>query len=99
MVKRDVVQVITKGTRIDSNIDSKENNYIANIYDFSYCFGISYADVSTGEVYASLVEGDNDKVIKEIVRNGFKEVKAENIETFLSQLIWEQGGECKLQGP
>ena len=74
MVKRDVVQVITKGTRIDSNIDSKENNYIANIYDFSYCFGISYADVSTGEVYATLVEGDNDKVIKEIVRNGFKEV-------------------------
>ena len=35
MVKRDVVQVITKGTRIDSNIDSKSNNYIANIYDFN----------------------------------------------------------------
>ena len=79
MVKRDVVQVITKGTRIDSNIDSKENNYIANIYDFSYCFGISYADVSTGEVYATLVEGDNDKVIKEIVRNGFKEVIVNDI--------------------
>lgn len=74
MVKRDVIQVITKGTRIDSNIDSKSNNYIANIFDFSYCFGISYADISTGEVYATLVEGDNDKVIKEIVRNGFKEV-------------------------
>ena len=79
MVKRDVVQVITKGTRIDSNIDSKENNYIANIYDFSYCFGISYADISTGEVYAILVEGDNDKVIKEIVRNGFKEVIVNDI--------------------
>ena len=79
MVKRDVVQVITKGTRIDSNIDSKSNNYIANIYDFSYCFGISYADVSTGEVYATLVEGDNDKVIKEIVRNGFKEVIVNDI--------------------
>ena len=79
MVKRDVVQVITKGTRIDSNIDSKENNYIANIYDFSYCFGISYADVSTGEVYATLVEGDNDKVIKEITRNGFKEVIVNDI--------------------
>ena len=79
MVKRDVVQVITKGTRIDSNIDSKSNNYIANIYDFSYCFGISYLDVSTGEVYATLVEGDNDKVIKEIVRNGFKEVIVNDI--------------------
>ena len=74
MVKRDVIQVVTKGTRIDSNIDSKDNNYIANIYDFSYCFGLSYADVSTGEVYATMVEGDNDKIIKEITRNGFKEI-------------------------
>ena len=73
-VKRDVVQVITKGTRLDSNIDSKSNNYIANIFDFSYCFGISYADISTGEVCAMLVEGEKDKVIKEIVRNGFREV-------------------------
>ena len=74
MVKRDVVQVVTKGTRIDANIDSKSNNYIANIYDFSYCFGISYADVSTGEVYATLVEGEKDKVFQEITRNGFREV-------------------------
>ena len=74
MVKRDVIQVITKGTRIDSNIDSKSNNYIANIYDFSYCFGVSYADISTGEVYATMIEGDNEKVIKEITRNGFREV-------------------------
>ncbi len=74
MVKRDVVQIVTKGTRIDSNIDSKDNNYIANIYDFSYCFGLSFADISTGEVSAMLIEGDNDKIIKEVVRNGFKEI-------------------------
>ena len=74
MVKRDVVQVITKGTRIDANIDSKSNNFIANIYNYDYCYGISYADISTGEVYITLVEGEKDKLIKEIVRNGFKEV-------------------------
>ena len=74
MVKRDVVQVITKGTRIDASIDSKSNNYIANIYDFTYCYGISYADVSTGEVYATLVEGEKEKVLQEISRNGFFEV-------------------------
>ena len=74
MVKRDVIQVVTKGTRLDSNIDSKSNNYIANIYDFSYCYGVSYADISTGEVYATLVEGESTKLIQEIVRNGFKEV-------------------------
>ena len=74
MVKRDVVQVITKGTRIDANIDSKNNNFIANIYDFSYCYGISYIDISTGEVYVTLVEGEIERVIKEITRNSFKEV-------------------------
>ena len=74
MVKRDVIQVVTKGTRIDSNIDSKSNNYIANIYAFSYCFGVSYIDISTGEVNCFLVEGENDKVIKEITRHNFREV-------------------------
>ena len=74
MVKRDVVQVITKGTRIDANIDSKNNNYIANIYDFSYCYGISFIDISTGETYVTLIEGEIDRAIKEITRYGFKEV-------------------------
>lgn len=74
MVKRDIIQVVTKGTRIDENIDSKSNNYIANIYSFDYCYGISFADISTGEVYAMLVEGEKEKVIKEIAKHGFKEV-------------------------
>ena len=74
MVNRDVIQVVTKGTRIDENIDSKSNNYIANIYSFDYCFGISFADISTGEIYAMLVEGEKDKVIKEIAKHNFKEV-------------------------
>ena len=74
MVKRDVIQVVTKGTKIDSNIDSKSNNYIANVYAFPYCYGISYADISTGEVYAFLVEGEDSKVIHEITKMGFREV-------------------------
>lgn len=74
MVKRDVIQVVTKGTRIDENMDSKSNNYIANIYNFDYCYGISFADISTGEVYAMLIEGEKDKVIKEVTKHGFKEV-------------------------
>ena len=74
MVKRDVIQVVTKGTRIDSNIDSKNNNYIANIYDFDYCYGISYADVSTGEVYATLLDEDIDKLLHEVVKKGFPEI-------------------------
>ena len=74
MVKRDVIQVVTKGTRIDENMDSKSNNYIANIYSFDYCYGISFADISTGEVYAMLIEGEKDKVEKQVAKHGIKEV-------------------------
>ncbi len=74
MVRRDVIQVVTKGTRLDENIDSKSNNYIANIYNFDYCFGVSFADISTGEVNCMLIEGDKDRLIKEITKFGFKEI-------------------------
>jgi DNA mismatch repair protein MutS len=74
MVKRDVIQVITKGTRLDDSIDAKSNNFIANIYSFDYCYGLSYIDISTGEVYASLIEGEKDKIIKEVARHSFREV-------------------------
>ena len=74
MVKRDVIQVVTKGTEIDSNIDAKSNNYIANIYSFDYCYGVSYADITTGEINVTLVEGDHDKVLKEISKLGVREV-------------------------
>ena len=50
MVKRDVIQVVTRGTRLDDRVDAKSNNYIANIYDFNYCYGISYTDISTGGI-------------------------------------------------
>ena len=73
-VKRDVVQVVTKGTRMDTNLDSKDNNFIANIYDFSYCKGISYTDISTGEFKIELIEGNNEKIIREVVKHGFREL-------------------------
>ena len=74
MVKRDVIQIVTKGTRIDNSLDSKNNNFIANIYDFEYCKGISYTDISTGEFYVELLECSNDDLIREIVRRGFREL-------------------------
>ena len=73
-VKRDVIQVITRGTRLDNNLDSKNNNYIANIYDFDYCKGIAYTDISTGEFFCELLEKDNEDVEREIVKRGFREL-------------------------
>ena len=56
MVERDVIQVVTKGTRIDNTLNEKDNSYIGNICDFEYCYGISYADITTGYFYALIVE-------------------------------------------
>ncbi len=74
MVKRDVIQVVTKGTRLDRTIDAKENNFIGSIYDFEYCYVLSYADISTGEFYSMLLNDDEAIVLREITRLSLKEV-------------------------
>lgn len=51
IVKRDVVRVITPGTVIDQNmLDDKTNNYLCCIY-LDKGFGLSYVDVSTGDLF------------------------------------------------
>ena len=56
IVKRDVTEVISSGTIINSNsLEEKENNYIGSIYDYEYCYAIVYADITTGEQYVSVM--------------------------------------------
>ncbi len=74
VVKREVIQIVTRGTRLDNRVDSKSNNFLANIYDFDNCYCISYIDVSTGEFYCKIIEKDNREIIREVVKNGFNEV-------------------------
>ena len=51
IVKRDVVRVITPGTVIDqSMLDEKTNNYLCCVY-LNSGFGLSYVDVSTGDLF------------------------------------------------
>ena len=59
IVKRDVIRVITPGTAgIDEGERSDDNNFLACIYFKDGNFGISLADVSTGEVITSQGETD-----------------------------------------
>lgn len=54
LVSRDVVRVITPGTVTEGNmLDESKNNYIGSIYVKDKCFGISFADVSTGIIHVS----------------------------------------------
>jgi len=75
MVERGVVQVVTKGTMMESSsLDEKSNNYIGSIFDFSHCFAISYADISTGDINTELINYDIDKLINEVIRLDIKEL-------------------------
>ena len=74
MVERDVIQVVTKGTVMDNRLQEKNNNYIGNIYDFEYCYGISYTDITTGYFYALLIPYDKNKLITEIINREMSEV-------------------------
>lgn len=50
MVKREVIRVVTPGTTlIPQGLDETKNNYIMSIVCMEGCFGISTADISTGQ--------------------------------------------------
>ena len=75
IVKRDIIQIISKGTLInDEALNEHENNYIGNIMDFNHCYMVSYIDISTGEVNITMLEHDKAKLVSEIVSIGIKEI-------------------------
>ena len=75
IVKRDIVQIITSGTRMNSDfLDDGSNNFIGAITDLKYVYVVSYADITTGEVYSFIKEKDNDLIISEILQRNIKEV-------------------------
>ena len=75
IVKRDIIQIISKGTLInDESLVEYENNYIGNIVDFNHCYVISYADISTGEIYTTILEHNKNLVVSEVVSIGIKEI-------------------------
>jgi DNA mismatch repair protein MutS len=54
IVKRDVVEVITPGVALtDKLLDNRSNNFVCAIYFKDEKVGFAFADVSTGEFYAS----------------------------------------------
>ena len=59
LVKRDVIRMITPGTLIESTLlDEKKNNYICGIYYTETEIGVSFADISTGQISVTSFTGD-----------------------------------------
>ncbi|MBM7544034.1 DNA mismatch repair protein MutS [Weissella beninensis] len=74
MVKRDVVQLVTPGTKLENKTtDAKNNNYIATIIYENQQFGFAYADLSTGEQKATVLANE-DQVLNEILNLQTKEI-------------------------
>ena len=79
IVKRDIVQIISKGTVVDSeNLNEKENNYIGDVIDFEHAYVLTYSDISTGVIYVELVEHNISKLVSEVVSIGIKEIITTN---------------------
>ncbi|PTY79715.1 DNA mismatch repair protein MutS [Heyndrickxia sporothermodurans] len=75
VVKREVVQLITPGTKMEGKgLREKENNYIAAISTFEDGYGIAYTDLSTGENSVTIIENHFDLVLNELSIIGAKEV-------------------------
>ena len=73
VVKREVVQVITPGTVVDSSKPDNANNFLVSIDKVGSRFGLSYMDVSTGEFFATELD-DFSSVCSEIQNLKAREV-------------------------
>ena len=75
MVKRDITEVISSGSVISTNsLNEKENNYIASIYDHEYCYTLTYADITTGEIFSESLERNDETILNKILFLGIKEL-------------------------
>ena len=60
LVKREVTRIITPGTVTEGGyLDEKKNNYIAAAVCDDFGCGIAFADISTGEISATEILGEN----------------------------------------
>ncbi|MBE7066332.1 MAG: DNA mismatch repair protein MutS [Ruminococcaceae bacterium] len=54
IVKRDIVRIYTPGTVVeDKMLEHRGNNYIMSIFEFRSMYGLAFADISTGQLYAT----------------------------------------------
>ena len=62
LVKREVIRVVTPGTVTDAELLREgQNNFLASIYFSKEGAGLCFADISTGDVFTTYIDG-NDTV-------------------------------------
>ena len=91
LVKRDLVNIVSSGTILDTEIlNEKENNYIGSLLDLTHSYIITYSDISTGEIYVTLINHKKEQAINEIMSIGIKEIITNETDTSLINLLKNQ---------
>ena len=59
LVKREIIRVVTPGTVMESGmLDESSNNFICTVFSRKNKTGLAFCDISTGELYATLLDGE-----------------------------------------
>ncbi len=77
LVKREIVRIVTPGTVMESSmLDESSNNFICTVFTQKDKTGLSFCDISTGELYATLIEGDGqeNRIKDELLKFSPKEI-------------------------
>lgn len=75
MVKRKVINVVSKGTLVDLDfLDSFDFNYVASILDLKYLYVLTYADISTGDIYSEFISYNNEDLLNKLLKLNIKEL-------------------------
>ncbi|MFC1585772.1 DNA mismatch repair protein MutS [Fibrobacterota bacterium] len=73
IVKREVIEVVTRGTTINDNcLEAKSNNYLAALLPEKGEVGLAYLDLSTGLFVA--MEGNENEAVDEFYRLNVQEI-------------------------
>ena len=68
IVKREVIRVVTPGTNLNTQaLDETKNNYLMCIVYVADGYGVSMADITTGDYFVTEIETDK-KLLDEIVK-------------------------------
>lgn len=79
MVRREVINVVSRGTLVDLDfLDSYDFNFVASLLDLKYSYLLTYADISTGDIYSEFITYDEDKLINKLLKLNIKELVVRN---------------------
>ncbi len=75
LVDRGLIQIISKGTMtLGESLPENDFNYIGSVIDVGNAYALSYMDITTGILYATLLSHNASNLVSEIVSLDLKEI-------------------------